>query len=416
MILAQLRHTKCMKTKIQNQIPRRQIAYVSLSGTTQLHLRNPWVITWWSIAFPGFGHLLLSKYIRGFLLIGWELIINSQSHLNLAMVDSFIGRFDLAKHDLDVRWMSVYAPVYLFSIYDSYRTTVDLNHMYVLADRENSVFQSFRLGAMEINYLDKRNPWVAFVWSLLMPGMGQLYIHRILTAFYVLAAWIGTGYLSHLLEAIHFTILGQFQHATVVLKPEWVMFMPSIYGFALYDAYVNVVENNKLFKREQKDFLRMNYQMKKEGTMRVISSFDHSIYLELALTTLEKYGIDRSNILAISLNSRPGKRKLLDTIHRSDGISLLDTGIALGTALTVVCSSIGFILEWGPVVWGVIGALAGFTTGVVIDFLIKPKKSIEKMAGKSTEVVVVVDCREEQVEMVERILWEYLAFGVGIVS
>jgi hypothetical protein len=39
-------------------------ANVSVLGTTQLHLRNPFIIAWWSAAFPGFGHLLLSKYIR----------------------------------------------------------------------------------------------------------------------------------------------------------------------------------------------------------------------------------------------------------------------------------------------------------------------------------------------------------------
>ena len=48
---------------------RRYIAYISTLGTTQLYLRNPFVIAWWSLAFPGLGHLLLSKYLRGYLLL-----------------------------------------------------------------------------------------------------------------------------------------------------------------------------------------------------------------------------------------------------------------------------------------------------------------------------------------------------------
>ena len=44
-----------------NSSVRRYIAYVSTLGTTRLHLRNPFVIAWWSIAIPGLVHLLLSK-------------------------------------------------------------------------------------------------------------------------------------------------------------------------------------------------------------------------------------------------------------------------------------------------------------------------------------------------------------------
>ncbi|SDE31824.1 hypothetical protein SPACI_049420 [Sporomusa acidovorans DSM 3132] len=44
---------------------RRNVAYVSILGITQMHLRNPWIIAWWSAVFPGLGHFLLSKYLRG---------------------------------------------------------------------------------------------------------------------------------------------------------------------------------------------------------------------------------------------------------------------------------------------------------------------------------------------------------------
>lgn len=36
--------------------------------------------------------------------------------------------------------------------------------------------------------------------------------------------------------------------------------MPSQIGFAVYDAYVNTVENNNLFESEQRKFLQKNYQ------------------------------------------------------------------------------------------------------------------------------------------------------------
>ncbi|GMA62621.1 hypothetical protein [Alicyclobacillus fastidiosus] len=126
---------------IDNQ-HRRFKAHVSLFGTTQLHMRNPYVIAWWSATFPGFGHLLLSKYLRGFVLFIWEVVVNYQAKINLAMVDTFSGHIELAKHDLHPRWMLMYIPVYLFGIWDSYRTAVDINNVYLLAEREDAPYNS----------------------------------------------------------------------------------------------------------------------------------------------------------------------------------------------------------------------------------------------------------------------------------
>ncbi|OPH59468.1 hypothetical protein BC351_21210 [Paenibacillus ferrarius] len=240
--------------------PRRQIAFLSLLGITQLHLRNPLIIMWWSAAFPGFGHLLLSKYFRGFILIGWEMFINTQMHLNEAMVYTFIGHFEQANDVIQLRWMSLYAPVYLFAIYDSYRTSIDLNHQYILAKRENAPIAPFKMAGMEINYLDKRSPSLGVVWSLLMPGMGQLFTHRIIMAFFVLGNWIMLCYWSHLLEGIHFLILGDLTRSASVITMHWILFLPSIYGFAVYDTYVNTVEYNKLFDHEQAVMLKADYQ------------------------------------------------------------------------------------------------------------------------------------------------------------
>ena len=38
------------------------------------------------------------------------------------------------------------------------------------------------------------------------------------------------------------------------------IFIPSHYGFATFDAYMNTVENNKLYEEEQKNYLKKNYQ------------------------------------------------------------------------------------------------------------------------------------------------------------
>ena len=239
---------------------RRYKAHVSLLGTTQIHLRNPHVIAWWSAAFPGFGHLLLSKYIRGFVLFIWEVVVNLQAHVNLALMYTFQGNFEMASSVLDTRWLLAYLPVYLFAIFDSHRTTVDLNRIYLLADHENHRFNTFSIGALEINYLDKRNPILAAVWSFFVPGLGQLYIHRVVTATFIIIWAMIFCYFSRVLETIPLLFIGEIQLATSLLNGEWLLMLPSLYGFAIYDAYTNAVENNKLFDKELSDYLREHYQ------------------------------------------------------------------------------------------------------------------------------------------------------------
>jgi TM2 domain-containing membrane protein YozV len=249
-----------MENYTNDNTARRYRAHVSILGTTQIHLRNPYIIAWWSAAFPGFGHLLLSKYLRGFVLIIWEVIVNIQANVNIAMVYSFQGEIEQAKEVLDTRWLLIYIPVYIFAIWDSYRTTVDLNKVFVLADREEHKFNSFSIGALEINYLDKRNPVMAVLWSAFIPGLGQLYIHRIVTAFFVIIWTVIFFYYSHALEAISLLFLGEIKMATTVLEPEWLLFFPSLYGFSIFDAYINTVENNKLYDKEQRKYFLEKYQ------------------------------------------------------------------------------------------------------------------------------------------------------------
>lgn len=101
---------------------------------------------------------------------------------------------------------------------------------------------------------------MAVIWSLFTPGLGQLYIHRVLTAIFTMVFIIIFVYFSKVLIAIQYLFLGEVEQATQVLEPQWLLFIPSHFGFAIYDSYVNTVENNKLFESEQRKFLKQKYQ------------------------------------------------------------------------------------------------------------------------------------------------------------
>lgn len=400
---------------------RRYKAHVSIFGTTQIHLRNPLTIAMWSIAFPGFGHFLLNKYFRAFALFLWEIFINQVTKLNQAMVYSFTGNFEAAKDVLELRMVLLYIPVYLFAIYDSYRTTVDLNNIYSVAKKEDAQFNSFSIGAFEINYLDKRNPLMAMFWAMTVPSIGQLYVHRIVLAVFTLIWTAVFIYYSHFIEAFIYLFSGNLEKSNAVLNAQWLLYLPSFYFFTIYDSYVSTVENNKLFEDEQRKYLKSNYQsfalniknVSKVDNMQIFGTFEHSIYLEKAISELEEEGI--KNIIAVPLDNRKEERKLFDNIHQSDGVSIISKCMIFAFLFSTIGACRGFVMEWGPIIWGLIGAGSGFLLGFLIELFINKviKKKRRLLRGKNSEVILIVECEQHQKEHVESIFWDQLALGVA---
>ncbi|WP_071394261.1 hypothetical protein [Bacillus tuaregi] len=152
--------------------------------------------------------------------------------------------------------------------------------------------------------------------------------------------------------------------------------------------------------------------------MQLFSTFETTGFLEMAISTLENRGIKKDSLFAVPLDNRAEERKIFDNLHRSDGTSLIDIGMGLATAFSVIGASIGFKLAWGPIYWGLISAFVGFVVGFAIrlflELVIKKRKKLLK--GKHSEVILIVDCEESQAELVENILWSHFALGVAKVK
>jgi len=147
--------------------------------------------------------------------------------------------------------------------------------------------------------------------------------------------------------------------------------------------------------------------------MQIFATFDHSPYIEIAIARLEQEGI--LDIFAVPLDNRSEDPKLFDSLHQSDGISLINTGMFLAVIFSVIAASRGFVLKGGPIYWGVIGAVVGFIVGFIFDLVqIKIKhKRRRALKTKKSEVILIVECEEDEAEQVERILWEHLALGLA---
>lgn len=393
-------------------------AHVASYIINHVHLRKPWVIVWWAAVFPGCGHLNLCKYFTGFMLMAWELFTNVNAHINEAIMYSMIGQFDKAREVIDTRWFLLYIGVYLFAMWNCYKLSVQVNRYYLLADREDSPIMPVNISPLEFNALDVREPWSAAVWSFVTPGLGHLYINRLPTGFYMLVCFMAAVYMGHVLPAIQATMMGDFSAARKVIDPEWLLFLPSLYGFSCADSFINCHETNKLFKVEQSRFLSDNYQCEDfnfvrsgDDSMRFVSAFKHSKYLELAIIELEQIGIPKEHIFSAPLDKN-NKSSPPNKASYQGAESMVDLMFIFATIGMLLGAIYGFIWRLEPVLWALFGIVIGGLFGLGIEFILHRSRMF-KRKETNMEVVLLVDCEPRQTEEVERILWSHNALGVS---
>jgi TM2 domain-containing membrane protein YozV len=348
-------HQKFQSTTIK---PRYSKGKISVFGINSVYPRTPWITAWWSAAFPGFGHMYLGKHLHGFILIIWELIVNNQANLNLGIALSFLGRFEEAKAQINPDWGLLYVSVYIYSIWDSYRCAVEINKSHTLSEVEDAPVAPSDVSFFDVVILDKKKPLLGFIWSFFTPGLGQLYGGSTIVGTFVLAWWIFVCYKATAVRAWFYSFLGDFHTATAILDWQWFLFLPSMYAFAIYQAYVSVTESNTLYDIEQIRFLRVRAaNLKQEyvnenNNVQIIATFDHSPFVEMVIHDMEKLGVPPENIVALPLENIESQTHIIDTINRVDGRSILDGAMMGATIFAVLGAIYGFVLDWGPIIWG----------------------------------------------------------------
>jgi TM2 domain-containing membrane protein YozV len=209
--------------------------------------RNPWTAVWWSVALPGFGHLFMGQHAKGLILMSWEILVNHQAHLNTAIYLTLLGEYDKARDVLNYNWLIIYPLFYLFSMFDAYRTCVDLNN---LTDRERvqpkRTFQMVSTTALGITMITRRNPVMAAFWSATITGFGQFYNDRGLKSLIMMGWYLAVVLKSGLSTAAFYTVTGRLDEVLAVLDFQWLLFWPSIWVFGVVEAYADTVEQNTL--------------------------------------------------------------------------------------------------------------------------------------------------------------------------
>lgn len=84
----------------------------------------------WNIAFPGFSQLIIGQYFKGVLFVILEIVVNVMSNFNRAIMYSFLGEIEKAEAVIDYQWLMFYPCLYMFSMWDGYRTAMPDHEKY----------------------------------------------------------------------------------------------------------------------------------------------------------------------------------------------------------------------------------------------------------------------------------------------
>lgn len=127
--------------------------------------------------------------------------------------------------------------------------------------------------------------------------MGQLYSGSTIVGTFILAWWIYVCYKAHFVQAWLYSFLGDFKGVETIVDWQWFLFIPSMYAFAVYQAYASVNENNILFDIEQVRYLRVRAENLahvnkfEKDTIQIIATFEHSPFVEMVIHDIEKMGV-----------------------------------------------------------------------------------------------------------------------------
>lgn len=147
--------------------------------------------------------------------------------------------------------------------------------------------------------------------------------------------------------------------------------------------------------------------------MLIVGTFQHSIELEQALAMIEVSGIARRHILVVTMDPGQEGSSNSRSISRDSHSKRIEVSIAVATGAAVIGASAGFILRWGPVIWGLIACLVGYVVGYGIYSLFVMANRGQQFPKKLPEITVIVQCQEKDCAQVREIMWRYNSITVG---
>lgn len=149
--------------------------------------------------------------------------------------------------------------------------------------------------------------------------------------------------------------------------------------------------------------------------MLVIGTFPNDTRVLQAVHTLEKSGIGKDRLLVVPMDDSPDSANAHREIgNPTSGHSSVEFGFAGATAVSVIGISRGFMLAWGPILWGLISAACGFVLGFGVHKIWERRRLSVFRKKKSSNINVLVECEASERKLIVGVLWNHDALAVGV--
>lgn len=96
-----------------------------------------------------------------------------------------------------------------------------------------------------------RSPTIAMLWSICIPGFGQLYNRDFIAGLLLVVLEFAINVNAHLNLAILYSFRGQVILASQVTDYQWLLFYPCVYAYSMWQAYNKALEINQEQAGEQ---------------------------------------------------------------------------------------------------------------------------------------------------------------------
>lgn len=87
-----------------------------------------------------------------------------------------------------------------------------------------------------------RSPTVALLWSICIPGFGQLYNRDYIIGLLLVILEFAINVKAHLNLAILYSLRGQVLLASQITDYQWLLFYPCVYAYSMWHAYNKALE------------------------------------------------------------------------------------------------------------------------------------------------------------------------------
>lgn len=125
-----------------------------------------------------------------------------------------------------------------------------------------------------------RSPLMAALWSVAIPGFGQLYVGDYLIGVLLVVSELIINVKAGLNLSILYSFRGQLQNASDVANFQWILFYPCLYTYSIWQAYNKAMEINHGLSHVEEDKILTNTQYNgfflgsaMGGTLGVIYSY-----------------------------------------------------------------------------------------------------------------------------------------------